>query len=65
MQEYLECWDAREGIDLFIGRWIADYDDPDNFTFGLMHSGTGLLRTYFSSPRRTGSSRRRAARLGH
>jgi ABC-type transport system substrate-binding protein len=50
MHEYLECWNAREGIDLFIGRWIADYDDPDNFTFGLMHSGTGHLRAYYSSP---------------
>ena len=50
MHEYLGCWNAREGVDLIIGRWIADYDDPDNFTFGLVHSGTGLLRAYFSSP---------------
>ncbi len=50
MHEYLECWHAKEGIDLIVGRWIADYDDPDNFTFGLVHSGTGLLREFYSSP---------------
>ena len=50
MQEYLECWNAKDGIDLILGRWIADYDDPDNFTFGLLHSGTGLLCAFYSSP---------------
>lgn len=39
-----------EGIDLMIGRWIGDYDDPDAFTYGLFHSGTGEFRTYYSSP---------------
>ena len=33
-----------------LARWIADYDDPDNFTFTLFHSGNGRLRNYFSSP---------------
>ena len=33
-----------------LGRWIADYDDPDNFTFTLFHSGNGAPRAYFSSP---------------
>ena len=50
MHEYLERWHTKEGIDLIIGRWIADYDDPDNFTFGLIHSSTGRLRAYFSTP---------------
>ncbi|MFY9551103.1 MAG: ABC transporter substrate-binding protein, partial [Thermoanaerobaculia bacterium] len=50
MREYLECWHAQEGIDLLIGRWIADYDDPDNFTFGFFHSGGGRLRAFYSSP---------------
>ena len=50
MPEFLESWHAERGIDVLLGRWIADYDDPDNFTFTLFHSGSGSLRTYFSSP---------------
>ena len=49
MPEFLEAWHANAGIDLLIGRWIADYDDPDNFTHDLFHSETGRLRAYFSS----------------
>ena len=37
-----------EGIDLLIGRWNADYDDPDNFTYFLFHSKVGLYK-FFSS----------------
>ncbi|MDQ5873128.1 MAG: ABC transporter substrate-binding protein, partial [Acidobacteriota bacterium] len=50
MPEYLDSWTENAGIDLIVGRWIADYDDPDNFSFSLFHSGKGLLRGYFSSP---------------
>jgi len=50
MGEYLDSWHGGPGIDIWIGRWIADYDDPDNFTFTLFHSGNGRLRNYFSSP---------------
>jgi ABC-type transport system substrate-binding protein/serine/threonine protein kinase len=50
MPEYLDSWNENAGIDLIVGRWIADYDDPDNFSFSLFHSGKGLLRKYFSSP---------------
>ncbi|MGH9366512.1 MAG: ABC transporter substrate-binding protein, partial [Thermoanaerobaculia bacterium] len=50
MPEFLESWHAERGVDILLGRWIADYDDPDNFTFTLFHSGNGSLRTYFSSP---------------
>ncbi|MGH9366584.1 MAG: ABC transporter substrate-binding protein, partial [Thermoanaerobaculia bacterium] len=50
MAEFLESWHATRDIDVMLGRWIADYDDPDNFTFTLFHSGTGAARTYFSSP---------------
>src|SRR5207249_11831049 len=47
---YNDTWENNEGIDLLIGRWIADYDDPDTFTHGLFHSGIGHFRHYFSSP---------------
>ncbi len=50
MPEFLESWRANQGIDVILGRWIADYDDPDNFTFSLFHSENGHLRSYFSSP---------------
>ncbi len=50
MPEFLDSWFANEKIDLMLGRWIADYDDPDNFTFTLFHSGNGAARAYFSSP---------------
>ncbi|HEV8117220.1 MAG TPA: ABC transporter substrate-binding protein, partial [Thermoanaerobaculia bacterium] len=49
MGEYLQAWHGGDGLDLWIGRWIADYDDPDNFTYSLFHSGNGRLRNYFSS----------------
>ena len=50
MASYLHAWETSDGLDLLIGRWNADYDDPDNVTHTLFHSGTGLLRSYFSSP---------------
>ncbi len=42
--------DHSEGVDVLLSRWIADYDDPDNFTYELFHSRHGLLRRYYSSP---------------
>ena len=50
MQAYLATWKQNAAIDLTIGRWNADYDDPDNFTYALFHSGSGVLHEYFSSP---------------
>jgi len=41
--------DGRGG-DLWIGRWVADYDDPDSFARGLLHSRHGLLGSYLGSP---------------
>ena len=49
MASYLESFQNNAGIDLFIGRWNADYDDPDDFTYGLFHSRMGLYRSYISS----------------
>jgi ABC-type transport system substrate-binding protein/serine/threonine protein kinase len=49
MASYLESFQNSTGIDVFIGRWNADYDDPDDFTYGLFHSRVGLYRSYISS----------------
>ena len=50
MASYLESFqNSTGGIDLFIGRWNADYDDPDDFTYGLFHSHVGIYRSYISS----------------
>jgi ABC-type transport system substrate-binding protein len=49
MDAFLEAWQRNDGIDMLVGRWSPDYDDPDNFTLGLFHSAQGLLRGYFSS----------------
>jgi serine/threonine protein kinase/ABC-type transport system substrate-binding protein len=49
MKSYLEAWKNNEGLDLMIGRYNADYDDPDNFTYFLFHSKAGLF-DYHSSP---------------
>ncbi len=48
MESYLETNGRNEGIDLMIGRWIADYDDPDNFTYSLFHSKAGRFRYHCS-----------------
>ncbi|HSU89766.1 MAG TPA: ABC transporter substrate-binding protein, partial [Terriglobia bacterium] len=49
MSSYLESFQKSEGVDLFIGRWNADYDDPDDFTYGLFHSRMGVYRSYIAS----------------
>ncbi len=49
MSEFLEM-QKHPAVDVQIGRWIADYDDPDDFTFGLFHSRNGHFRAFYSSP---------------
>ena len=44
MTAYLDAVARERGVDLLIGRWNADYDDPDNFTHSLFHSANGALR---------------------
>ena len=50
MASYLEAHQDIAGLDLFVGRWNADYDDPDDFTHKLFHSKAGLFRDFFCSP---------------
>ncbi len=49
-QDYLSAFNDADGFDLIVCRWNADYDDPDNFTYGLFHSAIGALREYYNSP---------------
>lgn len=49
MASYLAADQHNEGLDLRIGRWNADYGDPDDFTHSLFHSRTGLYRNYIAS----------------
>lgn len=50
MAAFQRAWSENQEIDLLVGRWIADYNDPDDFTYGLFHGQHGLLGRYFSSP---------------
>ncbi len=49
MAAFLDSFERSEGLDLLIGRWNPDYDDPDNFTHTLFHSKAGHYRSWFSS----------------
>ncbi len=48
MADYLEG-QKHPVADILVGRWIADYDDPDDFTFGLFHSKNGHWKAFYSS----------------
>lgn len=37
-------------LDFMLGRWTADYEDPDNFTYTIFHSRAGVLRSFGPSP---------------
>jgi len=50
MAEFLARFGRSDGLDFIMTRWNADFDDPDNFTNGLFHSGTGVYAAYFSAP---------------
>ncbi len=41
--------DPGSTVDLMFARWSADYDDPDNFTYGIFHSRVGAFRKWWSS----------------
>jgi ABC-type oligopeptide transport system substrate-binding subunit len=48
MAEYLEAQDGRP--DVVIGRWIADYPDPDTFIYGIVRSREGLIGRVCGDP---------------
>ena len=43
-EDFLAAYADNAELDLLIGRWNADYDDPDAFAYGLLHSQGGVLR---------------------
>ncbi len=49
MASYQEKANFPGDIDVYIGRWVADYSDPDNFTYALFHSKFGEFRNYYCS----------------
>ena len=48
MKSYHEAR-SKAAADLLVSRWMADYEDPDDFTFNLFHSTVGYFRSFFSS----------------
>ena len=48
MAEYIAA-QRNPSADLQIGRWQADYDDPDDFTYGLFQSGNGRWKSFYAS----------------
>ena len=51
MDDFLRRYQDSADIDLLIGRYVADYDDPDTFTSTLFRSKSGLFQSYYSSSR--------------
>jgi len=49
MGTFLATGELPEGADVVMLRWGADYDDPDDFTYGNFHSRGGRWRAFFCS----------------
>lgn len=49
MTGFLAGYHDATGIDVMLGRWNTDYDDPDNFTYNILHSRAGLFQAFFAS----------------
>ena len=50
VESYLEAMHSNEGIDVLIGRWRPDFNDPDDCTHSLFESTRGMFRSYYASP---------------
>ena len=51
METYAARWKNPQGLDVIIGRWMPDYDDPDSATSGLLHSRQGSIGPFLDSRR--------------
>ncbi len=49
MGTFMATGEIPEGADVVVLRWGADYDDPDDFTYGHFHSAGGRWREVFCS----------------
>jgi ABC-type transport system substrate-binding protein len=49
VESYLEAMHSNAGIDVLIGRWRPDFNDPDDCTHSLFESTRGMFRSYFAS----------------
>lgn len=50
IEDFLKISQEPGEIDLLLGRWNADYVDPDDFTHHLFHSRSGFYHRLYSSP---------------
>jgi ABC-type transport system substrate-binding protein len=50
MASFIATGEIPPDIDVVLLRWLADYDDPDDFTFNHFHGEHGHWRRLFSSP---------------
>lgn len=49
LEGFAESWKEPGDIDLCIGRWLPEYDDPDGYTHLLLNSEVGFLAKYLPS----------------
>ena len=50
MAGYRQAYRHGDDIDAILVRWNADYEDPDNFTYGLFHPQGGRFARFYDSP---------------
>ncbi|MEO1088076.1 MAG: ABC transporter substrate-binding protein, partial [Acidobacteriota bacterium] len=47
LEQLRAAYRRNEHLDVMISRWIADVDDPDDFTYGFFHSEAGMFSRWF------------------
>ncbi|MEM1182238.1 MAG: ABC transporter substrate-binding protein, partial [Acidobacteriota bacterium] len=50
LDELRAAYRKNEHLDVLISRWIADVEDPDDFTYGFFHSEAGKFSRWFCDP---------------